>query len=856
MTAALIKLFCVLSFNHAAALVLNGCDSTQWEESYGASEIFPTSDNSTHCMIIESDWLPTEIHKPTLWFGVAQESNIYYNISFNISCNLINQKYAEDSFNVMFRVLSISIDKNDNTVEYNDNFSGYLFQANCGKDSQKLSVKTYPNSEDMDTNNKYKQFDLNNGQTYNIQIIIGDKLNKDPTYHQIYINNDRVLKFYDNTYLYGGVGIAVIQDGWNSTFFISDFIANGIGYEDNKQCEDIGKIKHINWMDMSRNRSLKPNILHTITVNQFELSLNIKLELDYIGYSYGDRLETYGYGTTYILDFESLDAHSIDSAIDRPGVCSNRLAESFWNKQFTEWWDYSLYPYLDNQIGQIDKYLAYPKPSKYWNIYMKNSECTPIVYEGTFNLNDLRECSDYNNSVKYLKFVNTDKWMNISGAFYVNMISPMTKDVDIGYYYVYQLLSFPFVMSIKKNINILSSSGISLFTLTFVAVYKEDNESKYTLILLTEAADYLFLTVNKLLDSPSPNVLQIVERENDNCLELRNNICSQLFEVYAFPIECPNNIFNGQYGIRFDIQCNPHIPELLRLDEIAKNLKLCNNWLDAEIEDIEDNTVDLFVDLQFEDTICDKSVYLIEFNANTFFYIDEKFTNLQTDVRNGYEMGSDTVFVSIVLSFNGAYDILEAHLINVWLCTVDQKYDNDTHFLIHQNGENGGCFATDIIDDNQPYFIIQNGEIGVGYNDLNPIIYERDNNLFSNSNEVRYSFDVPTDIIRNTLYIHSQITIKLISDEVNTINWAINRRILIETGNVQDQVRHFMNSIYVIPTHDNDNNNQISLFIEWINVKTISLLIIISALIAVIIVLYHKRTARSTNPRINTYVTE
>ncbi len=38
------------------------------------------------------------------------------------------------------------------------------------------------------------------------------------------------------------------------------------------------------------------------------------------------------------------------------------------------------------------------------------------------------------------------------------------------------------------------------------------------IIISTEAAYYLFLTINELLDSPHPN-LTIAERENNNCLE-------------------------------------------------------------------------------------------------------------------------------------------------------------------------------------------------------------------------------------------------------------------------------------------------------------------------------------------------
>eukprot|EP00488_Nonionellina_sp_1-RS-2012_P000127 TRINITY_DN10429_c0_g1_i1.p1 TRINITY_DN10429_c0_g1~~TRINITY_DN10429_c0_g1_i1.p1 ORF type:complete len:295 (-),score=98.29 TRINITY_DN10429_c0_g1_i1:151-1035(-) len=279
--------------------------------------------------------------------------------------------------------------------------------------------------------------------------------------------------------------------------------------------------------------------------------------------------------------------------------------------------------------------------------------------------------------------------------------------------------------------------------------------------------------------------------ENTECLTLRNNMCSQLFEITA-PVLCANDIFSGQYGIRFNIQCN---------DGDVDGLKVCTEWLDAET--IEDNTVDLFLDFQYEDSICDPNVYLIEFNAVMKLYIDDGFSNLQTDTRNGYEIGVDRIYVSVQLDFkDSAYNVLEANLVNVWLCTIDEQYENDDTFVVSQSGDKGGCFATDIIDDDQPYHIVQNGGISVGYDGLDAIVYDRDIDLFA-SNEVRFSFKVPTDIIRDRLYIHSQITITLISDHDGD-NAPI-RRVLAEEVHVQDQVRHFMYYTAIVARDSTDS---------------------------------------------------
>ena len=196
-------------------------------------------------------------------------------------------------------------------------------------------------------------------------------------------------------------------------------------------------------------------------------------------------------------------------------------------------WNYSLTPYLDDHIGVTDKYLAYPKPTQYWDLYMKDTKsCTPIVYEGKFSLTDLKQCDNLN-------WINSIDWLNISGTFYINLVSPMNKDIDIGYYYVYQLLSYPFTISISKTINVISQTGISLFTITMISIYKQENELKYRLFLLTQSADYLSLYVKQLITAPNDKLNIVNNNTNDSsppCLAVRNNICSQLFEINAAPI--------------------------------------------------------------------------------------------------------------------------------------------------------------------------------------------------------------------------------------------------------------------------------------------------------------------------------
>ena len=101
-----------------------------------------------------------------------------------------------------------------------------------------------------------------------------------------------------------------------------------------------------------------------MSINQSELLLQINVDLEYLGYSYADN-NIYGYGTTYILSFNSYSAQTIDIFSDNGLTkCDNRISSSFINKTFEDKWIYSGTPYIDGHIGSND-YLAYPPPGKY-----------------------------------------------------------------------------------------------------------------------------------------------------------------------------------------------------------------------------------------------------------------------------------------------------------------------------------------------------------------------------------------------------------------------------------------------------------------------------------------------------------
>ena len=51
-----------------------------------------------------------------------------------------------------------------------------------------------------------------------------------------------------------------------------------------------------------------------------------------------------------------------------------------------------------------------------------------------------------------------------------------------GFYRVYQLISQPFLIAVRKTVNVVSSTGINLFTVTIIAVFKENAASDLEMV--------------------------------------------------------------------------------------------------------------------------------------------------------------------------------------------------------------------------------------------------------------------------------------------------------------------------------------------------------------------------------------
>eukprot|EP01084_Bolivina_argentea_P060991 111445_1 len=252
------------------------------------------------------------------------------------------------------------------------------------------------------------------------------------------------------------------------------------------------------------NALLPPYVkIHEFNIDRNELSLKIDIELSYLEYSVADNEE--GYGITYWLDFQSFNGNNMNQ-VHNPGACGNRKQSSYYNngtlRAFNEWWLFSEKPYTYDNIGN-DKYLAYSDPGNFWDLHVKDGtfvdKCSRIRYNASFTWDDLLNCDGIGNTIN----VNEDsEYINMSGIFYIYLVSPLSKNYDSGFYRTYQLVSERFEISLIKSNHILSSVHLNLFDISLFNVFTEDVEGHFRVSVITESAHYIYLEKATLISYP------------------------------------------------------------------------------------------------------------------------------------------------------------------------------------------------------------------------------------------------------------------------------------------------------------------------------------------------------------------
>eukprot|EP01083_Nonionella_stella_P125390 379226_1 len=402
-------------------------------------------------------------------------------------------------------------------------------------------------------------------------------------------------------------------------------------------CEDIGSFV---WEDLMNSATGMPETDYSFSIDDATLTLNIDIEGDYLGYSAADNNDKV-YGTTYVIDFEDFNAH--EDNIKEPGTCQNR-ADVF--EGITDWaqiWGYSSTPNNDGHVGSED-YLAYA-PGNKWDVAMSSDDLCKVTYSASFTWTELTECTGYEGANGlYVTPEDNENNITLSGTLYMNVVSPYDYNADYGYYRVYQLLSQPFMIVLSKTVYVLGDVGINLFTMDIIAVFKEDEENTFRLVVLTESAEYLRLSradeeltyANVFVAADTNNEVtssnfetSLTAETGDNCLGNKDYICSQLWQITAADVQCTTGgkytDFSGVYYIQFKAICQEE-------SDIGSELySYCEQWLIDHGDEITDTTTSkvlLQAGLSWKDEICDPEVFEVDFSATMQFYSDAYITEV------------------------------------------------------------------------------------------------------------------------------------------------------------------------------------------------------------------------------------
>eukprot|EP01084_Bolivina_argentea_P213443 362505_1 len=546
-----------------------------------------------------------------------------------------------------------------------------------------------------------------------------------------------------------------------------------------KNCNDEGEIKNIDWDELQNNNDNSAQIPYhdfTINTNQNTLELTIDINLEYVGFSSdGNFDKNYNLGTTYVIDWQSFSVNGDN--IDKPGTCQNRLKSSFNDvTDFSRFWGFSEYPYLPDQLSS-NSYLSYP-PSQYWTLSIDNDVCTPINYNAVFSWKALSECTDFEGN-QLIHVVDGDTSISLSGTLYVNLVSPYSMDAtDTGIYRTFPLIQQDFEISILKQINVLSSTGVQLFIVSIISVYQDEMDGSMGISVLTQSADYIQLINPNIISSPLNGTT--ITSVASSCLVASSYTCGQIFTVRVdeSQINCPPADLSGDYTLQFEVSC-------------PSNEEACNTFIDDNGGPI----IALQVTSNFIDTTCEPELYNIIFDGNIEFYDDPEFNTLHDD-SSSYVIGQDTVYVQVEVNFpddgtDNNFNIFGVVIDNVYVCTADN--DIDLTVNVDQQNGTGACLSSNI-DPDGPYDIITNGLANSNY--MAQIISST-----GDSNIVQFSF-LTFDVGRTVMYAHVQLTLILQNGNRRRLELSQVANNQLKDNNyidVSDQIRHFVDSTGIKP---------------------------------------------------------
>eukprot|EP00483_Globobulimina_turgida_P002091 UN02093 len=234
--------------------------------------------------------------------------------------------------------------------------------------------------------------------------------------------------------------------------------------------------------------------------------------------------------------------------------------------------------------------------------------------------------------------------------------------------------------------------------------------------------------------------------------------------------------------------------------------------------------------------MCEARVFTVELGTQLTFYESDAFiTEIGPDSEFLFRAGVDTVYAKIVVDFpDDTCDVFDTKLINVWLCTfspeisVSEPDQNGPNAENAVDATNGGCFSGK--RDDYLFHIYDSQQTpGVALEDFKVI---QDGNVVQ-SDEILFSFLLPNEIARDTLYVHAHVEVLL--EELS------GTRRLLSTARQTNKMTHFGEQISITSASGTQEDSNVN--VVWIVVAVV--LTVVFILVGVLLFYYKKSIMKS-----------
>ena len=276
-------------------------------------------------------------------------------------------------------------------------------------------------------------------------------------------------------------------------------------------------------------------------------------------------------------------------------------------------------------------------------------------------------------------------------------------------YWTYDLVEFPFAISMQRSVSAVASTGIQLFLATVMGIDLDD-DGNYKMSVLTLSADYLsFASEGVMVDSPMSVSGITINETTSGCFVNHAFVCGQIFEVtMPFDVDCtaiddgeviPID-FSGEYEMAFN-------PECRELDDGEPGAQ-CT----AFFEDQGTEPVAVGFEWEFVDQRCvDSGVNLFDtdFAVDLSFYGNDSFA-VPVAADYLFDIERDEIYGEAVVSIEAAddsvlFDVVTVSVENVFVCTSDYS---DLMATLDSSSGVGGCLSS-YVDDDGAYLVVGSG---------------------------------------------------------------------------------------------------------------------------------------------------